>query len=102
MSVVVVATAFPLPEHRAEVIAAFEAAIPRVQEDPGCELYALHQGPDRLVMIEKYTSQDALAAHSKSPGLAELAASLKGKLSGRLDVQVLAPHPVGDEVKGAL
>jgi quinol monooxygenase YgiN len=38
MSVVVVATAFPLPEHRAEVIAAFEAAIPRVQEDPGCEL----------------------------------------------------------------
>jgi quinol monooxygenase YgiN len=53
-------------------------------------------------MIEKYTSQDALAAHSKSPELAELAASLKGKLSGRLDVQVLAPHPVGDEVKGAL
>ena len=27
MSVVVVATAFPLPEHRAEAVAAFEAAI---------------------------------------------------------------------------
>jgi hypothetical protein len=29
MSVVVVVTAFPLPEHRAEVVAAFEAAIAR-------------------------------------------------------------------------
>jgi hypothetical protein len=27
MSVVVVVTAFPVPEHRAEVVAAFEAAI---------------------------------------------------------------------------
>jgi hypothetical protein len=31
MSVVVVATAFPIPEHRAGVIAAFEAAIARVR-----------------------------------------------------------------------
>ena len=30
MSVVVVVTAFPVPEHRAEVVAAFEAAITRV------------------------------------------------------------------------
>jgi quinol monooxygenase YgiN len=73
-----------------------------VQEDPGCELYALHEGRDRLVMIEKYASQDALSAHSKTPELAELASGLEGKLNGRLDVQVLAPLPVGDEVKGAL
>ena len=52
MSVVVVVTAFPAPERRAEVIAAFEAAITRVHEEPGVELYALHEGPDRLVMIE--------------------------------------------------
>src|SRR5690348_3244307 len=35
MSIVVVVTAFPLPEHRAEVIAAFEAAIARVHGEPG-------------------------------------------------------------------
>ena len=34
MSVVVVVTAFPIPEHRAEVVAAFEAAITRVHDDP--------------------------------------------------------------------
>ena len=59
MSVVVVVTAFPLPEHRAEVIAAFEAAIARVHYEPGVALYALHEGPDRLVMIEKYESERA-------------------------------------------
>jgi quinol monooxygenase YgiN len=43
MSVVVVVTAFPVPEHRAEVVAAFEAAIARVHDEPGVELYALHR-----------------------------------------------------------
>jgi len=53
MCVVVVVTAFPVPEHRAEVIAAFETAITRVHDEPGVELYALHEGRDRLVMIER-------------------------------------------------
>jgi hypothetical protein len=35
MSVVVAATTLPIPEHRAEVIAAFEAAIVRVHGEPG-------------------------------------------------------------------
>jgi quinol monooxygenase YgiN len=103
MSVVVVATAFPVPEHRDEVVAAFEAAIARVHsEEPSVELYALHEGRDRLVMIEKYSSQNVFAEHGKSPALAELVAALKGKLSSPLDVQILTPHPVGDPGKGAL
>ena len=102
-AVIIVATAFPIPEHRAEVIAAFEAAIAQVHdEEPGCELYALHEGPDRLVMIEKYASEDAVAEHRKGAGLAGLAAALKGKLSAPLDVQILAPHPAGTQGKGAL
>jgi quinol monooxygenase YgiN len=102
MSVVVIATGFPIPEHRAEVIAAFESAIPRAQDEPGVELYALHEGKDRLVMIEKYESQDAFAAHGKSPALAGLMAALRGKLQSDLDVQVLTPHPAGTAAKGAL
>ena len=102
-AVIIVATAFPTPEHRAEVIAAFEAAIAQVHdEEPGCELYALHEGPDRLVMIEKYASEDAVAEHRKGAGLAGLIAALKGKLSAPLDVQILAPHPAGAQSKGAL
>jgi quinol monooxygenase YgiN len=102
MSVVVVATAFPVPEHRAEVIAACEAAIKRVHDEPGVELYALHEGPDRVVMIEKYESEDAFAEHSNGAALADLLAALEGKLSRALDVQVLVPRPTGNAQKGAL
>jgi hypothetical protein len=49
--------AFPVPERRAEVIAAVEAAIARVHDESGVELYALHERRDRLVMIEKYESR---------------------------------------------
>jgi quinol monooxygenase YgiN len=102
MSVVVIVTAFPVPEHRAEVIAAFEAAIARVHEEPGVELYALHEGPDRLVMIEKYTSEQARSQHRKGAALAELLSDLQSKLSSPLDAQVLVPHPAGNAHKGAL
>jgi quinol monooxygenase YgiN len=103
MAIIVVATAFPLPEHRAEVIAAFEAAEEKVHADEdGCELYALHEGPDRLVMIEKYASDEAVAAHRAGAGLAALIEALKGKLSAPMDVQFLTPHPAGSPAKGAL
>ena len=102
MSVVAIVTAFPIPDHRAEVIAAFEAAIKRVHEEPGVELYALHEAPDRLVMIEKYASAQARSEHRKGAALADLRSALEGKLSADLDVQVLVPHPAGDAQMGAL
>jgi quinol monooxygenase YgiN len=102
-AVIIVATAYPIPEHKAEVVAAFEAAMAKVHsEEPGCELYALHEGDDRLVMIEKYASQDAMDQHIKGAGLAGLRAALEGKLSSPIDVQVLVPHPAGSKDKGAL
>ena len=90
MSAVVV-TAFPVPEHRAEVVAAFEEPT-RVHDEPGVELYALHEGPDRLVMIEKYESEQARSEHAKGAALADLRSALQGKLSSGLDAQVLVPH----------
>jgi quinol monooxygenase YgiN len=101
-AVIIVATAYPKPADKAEVIAAFKAAIAAVHEtEPGCELYALHEGPDRLVMIEKYTSQDAFQEHVGGTGLAGLRAALEGKLAAPMDVQILTPHPAGTS-KGAL
>ena len=102
MSVVVVVTAFPLPGRRAEVIAAFEEAMARVHYEPGVELYALHEGPDRLVMIEKYESEKARSEPLQGAALADLRSALEGKLSGGLDAQVLVPHPAGNAQKGAL
>jgi quinol monooxygenase YgiN len=102
MSVVLVATIVPIPEHRAEVIAVFDEVIPLVHAEDGCELYALHEGEDRLVMIEKWASQEALAVHSKGPNLVKLNGGLKGKVAGKLDLQVLRSHPAGTEEQGAV
>ena len=56
----------------------------------------------RLVMIEKYASEQARAEHRKGAALADLVSALEGKLSAALDAQVLVPHPAGNARKGAL
>jgi quinol monooxygenase YgiN len=102
-AVIIVATAFPSPGHKDDVVAAFKTAIAQVhEEEPGCELYALHEGPDRLIMIEKYASQDAVDQHIKGAGLAGLRAALEGKLSAPIDVQTVVAIPAGMPEKGAL
>ncbi len=60
----------PGPADRNYKIAAFETSIARVHGEPGVELYALHEGCDRLVMIEKYESERARAEHAKGAALA--------------------------------
>jgi quinol monooxygenase YgiN len=54
------------------------------------------------VFIEKYTSTEAVGAHSRSAELAELVAALDGKLAQPMDVQLLTPHPAGSAEKGVL
>jgi quinol monooxygenase YgiN len=102
MSVVVVATIVPKPEFRAQVISAFEAVISEVHAEPGCELYALHETADNLVMIEKWSSQEDLDRHSSGPALAGMRPVMAEMLLTRPDVRVLQPHPAGRAELGAL
>jgi quinol monooxygenase YgiN len=102
VSVVVVATIRPLPEHRDAVIEAFTATIPRVHAEDGCELYALHQAKDRLIIVEKWASADALSTHSKGAALAALNPQIAGKVAGPAEVIVLHAVPAGDPSKGQL
>ena len=101
-AVIVVATVIPIPEQRQEVIDAFVDVIPRVHAEEGCDLYALNEGSDRLVMIEKWASAEALDAHARGPLLAELQTRLAGRLIGGLEVQVLTAHPAGTDGQGLL
>jgi quinol monooxygenase YgiN len=102
VSVVVVATITPLPEHRDEVIAALLETIPKVHLEDGCELYSLNQKDDRLIMIERWSSPEALQAHNGGAALAELGKALAGKVAAAPDVQVLTALPAGDTAKGAI
>ena len=103
MSVVVIATISPRSEHAEEVRAAVLETVPAVHDEPGCERYSLHQGRDgALVMVEKWESAEALAAHGKAEALTGLSGRLEGKLTGAPSVTVLDALPAGDPAKGAL
>jgi quinol monooxygenase YgiN len=102
VSVVVVATITPAEGHYAEVRHILLDTIPRVHEEPGCERYSLHEDGERLVMIEKWESAEALQTHSSAEPLADAGRAMAGKLAGALDVRTLTAVPTGDPVKGAL
>ena len=102
MSVVVVATITPLPEHIDAVREAILAAVPAVHAEPGCELYALHQGDGEFVMVERWADADALRVHGKADALTTLGAALAGKVVGPPEVKRLAPVPAGDATMGAV
>ncbi|HEV8223538.1 MAG TPA: putative quinol monooxygenase [Streptosporangiaceae bacterium] len=102
MSIVVVATISPKPDHTDAVAAAFAEIIPQVHAEDGCELYALHRAGDQLIMIERWASEEALAMHSRGAALAALNPALRGKLTGPAQIVVSHPLPAGDPAKGQL
>jgi quinol monooxygenase YgiN len=102
VSVVVVATITPKPDHVDAVRDALLAAVPKVHAEPGCELYAVHEGKGQFVMVERWESIDALKVHGTAEALTTLGGQLADKLDGPLDVRRLTPVPAGDVVKGAV
>jgi quinol monooxygenase YgiN len=102
VSVVVVATIVPQPDQVDAVRDAILAAVPKVHAEPGCELYAVHEGDGRFVMVERWESPEALKVHGRAEALTTLGGQLADKLAAPPDVQRLAPVPAGDPDKGAL
>ena len=102
MSVVVVATITPKPEQVVAVRDALLAAVPKVHAEPGCELYAVHEGDGQFVMVERWESPEALKVHGRAEALTTLGGHLADKLAAPLDVRRLAHVPAGEAAKGAL
>jgi quinol monooxygenase YgiN len=102
VSVVVVATITPSQGNYDEVRQILLDTIPLVHDEPGCERYSLHEDGERLVMIEKWESAEALKVHSSAEPLARAGRALAGKLAAGLDVRTLSAVPAGDPAKGAL
>jgi len=93
----------PWQDGRADdVRAALLRAVPRVHAEGGCECYALHESDDRLVLVEKWASSNALATHAAAAALADLRAELAGITTGDLDIQHLTPVPAGTPAQGTL
>ena len=90
------------PGHRDTVLDLFRANVPAVHAEAGCIEYgpatdAPGMGPiqtklgeDTFVVIEKWASAEALAAHARAPHMAAYAAKTKEMLASRV-IHVLSP-----------
>jgi quinol monooxygenase YgiN len=102
--VVVVAEIEVHTGRRKEALAAMERVCAATHErDPGCLLYALHtdvEGPERLVMVEKWASFAALEAHRRAGH--SLAFGREESIAGVSRLLVLRADRVGDPALGTL
>jgi quinol monooxygenase YgiN len=102
VSVVVVATITPKADQVDAVREAILASIPQVHAEPGCELYALHEGDGSFVMVERWESPEALKVHGRAEALTTLGGAIADKLAAPPEVRRLTAVPAGDPDKGAL
>jgi quinol monooxygenase YgiN len=102
MPVVVIATMTVKPESVDTVRDILTAAVKEVHEEPGCQLYSLHQSGETFVFIEQWTDEDALKVHSTAPAIGKLFAATGEHLTGPPDIKTLQPIPGGDPDKGQL
>ncbi|QWT24399.1 antibiotic biosynthesis monooxygenase [Subtercola sp. PAMC28395] len=101
--IVVTAVFTPATGARDALIEALSIAIAEVHDEPGCELYAIHDAPDgTIVMLEKWSSVDELDRHGAGEPVARLNSSLAGLLAEPVVVTRLVPIPAGTEVQGQL
>jgi quinol monooxygenase YgiN len=102
MPVTVVATLVAKPDSVGAVREACTKAIAEVHEEPGCELYSLHEADGTFVFVEQWADQDALAAHSTAPAVGAMFGAIGEHLDGAPDIKVLTPVVAGDPAKGRL
>jgi len=102
MPVVVVATMTAKPESVDAVRDACKKAIDAVRDEPGCELYALHEADRTFVFVEQWADEDALKTHSTAPAIGALFGAVGEHLDGAPDIKMLTPVVAGDPAKGQL
>jgi quinol monooxygenase YgiN len=102
MPIVVVATMTAKPESVDTVRDACKNAIEAVHQEPGCELYALHEADGTFVFVEQWADADALKTHSTAPAVGTLFSTIGDHLAGAPDIKMLQPVAGGDPSKGQL
>ncbi|MBS4729955.1 antibiotic biosynthesis monooxygenase [Mycobacterium sp. SM1] len=102
MPVVVVATLTAKPESVDTVREILTRAVEEVHNEPGCQLYSLHESGDTFVFVEQWADAAALQAHSTAPALTRLLKETGEHLTAAPDIKTLTPIPAGDPDKGQL
>jgi quinol monooxygenase YgiN len=100
--VIVVATFTAKPESVDTVRDACKSAIEAVHQEPGCELYSLHEADGTFVFVEQWADQDALKVHGTAPAVGALFGAIGDHLSAAPDIKFLQRVVAGDPAKGQL
>src|SRR6201998_2628231 len=102
MPVVVVATMYVKPEAGDTVRDILPPRVEEVHDEPGCQLYSLHETGETFVFVEQWADPEALKAHSTAPAIGKMFAAVGEHLAGAPDIKMLQPVPAGDPDKGQL
>jgi quinol monooxygenase YgiN len=85
MTVLVIGSVVVQPGRLREAIALSQEHVKRSRTEPGCTSHAVHQdteNPDRLVFVEQWSDQAALAQHFKVPASREFVRALSALAVG--------------------
>jgi len=102
MPVVVVATMTVKPESVDTVREILTEAVEAVHDEPGCQLYSLHQSGETFVFVEQWADEEALKTHSTAPAIGKMFGAAGEHLAGSPDIKMLTPVIAGDPDKGQL
>ena len=102
MPVVVVATMTVKPESVDAVREILTSAAKEVHDEPGCQLYSLHEAGATFVFVEQWADAEALKTHSTAPAMGKMFSAVGEHLAGAPDIKTLQPVPAGDPAKGQL
>jgi quinol monooxygenase YgiN len=102
MPVVVVATMTVKPESVDAVREILTESVEAVHDEPGCQLYSLHQSGETFVFVEQWADDEALKTHSTAPAVGKMFSAVGEHLSGAPDIKMLTPVVAGDPDKGQL
>lgn len=102
MPVVVVATLTAKPESVDTVREILTRAVEEVHDEPGCQLYSLHESGETFVFVEQWADPEALKTHSTAPAVSKMFGAASEHLAGAPDIKMLAPVVAGDPGKGQL
>ena len=102
MPVVVVATLTAKPDSVDAMREILTRTVKDVHDEPGCQLYSLHETGDTFVFVEQWADADALKTHSTAPAVTKMFTAAGEHLAGSPDIKMLQPVPAGDPDKGQL
>ncbi|MDT0143183.1 antibiotic biosynthesis monooxygenase [Microbacterium sp. PRC9] len=90
-AVTVVARIHPDPERITDAAAAVRAAVEGIRAEDGCEQYDPHLADDgAIVIVERWSTREALAAHNTGAPVQVLRDGLKGLTVAPTEVTVAA------------